>query len=68
MKNILLALTAAFVFSGCPDTTRVPKAPPRVPEPKAAQNLQTLQVKQPMGPAGQSWIVERAPERPVWPL
>ena len=64
MKNILLALTAAFVLSGCPDT-KVPKVPPKVPEPKATQSVQTLQVKQTIG---QSWIVERTPPWPVWPL
>ncbi len=64
MKNSLLALTAAFALSGCPDS-KVPKIPPKVPEPKAAQTVQTLQVNQ---PTGQSWIVERAPPRPVWPL
>lgn len=64
MKNILLALSAVFVLSGCPDT-KVPKLPPKVPEPKATQTVQTLQVNQ---MTGQSWIVERAPPRPVWPL
>lgn len=67
MKNILLALSAVFVLSGCPDT-KVPKLPPKVPEPKATQTVQTLQVNQPHQPSGQSWIVERAPPRPVWPL
>jgi Prokaryotic membrane lipoprotein lipid attachment site len=74
MKNMLLALSAAFVLSGCPDA-KVPKAPPKVPEPKAAAQTQhTLRVSQPSEmpdpgrPAGQSWIVERAAPRPVWPL
>lgn len=64
MKNISLALFAAFVLSGCPDT-KVPKVPPKVPEPKATQTVQTLQVNK---TTGQSWIVERAPPRPVWPM
>jgi len=39
MKPILpllpMALAGAFLLSGCPDTP-MPKAPPKVPEPKAA--------------------------------
>ena len=59
MKNSLLALTAAFVLSACPDT-KVPKAPPKVPEPKAVAAVQVSQHK------GQSWIAERAPHAAPW--
>ena len=61
MKNTLLALSVAFVLSGCPDT-KVPKIPPKVPEPKAAQALYSGH------PTGQSWIAERVPHLAPWPL
>ncbi len=41
MKSLLLPILtalAAFLLSGCPDN-KAPKAPPKVPEPKAAMHI-----------------------------
>jgi len=37
-----IALAGVLLLSGCPDT-QMPKAPPKVPEPKAANALQQTQ-------------------------
>ncbi|MCY7371926.1 MAG: hypothetical protein LH479_13975 [Polaromonas sp.] len=63
MKTTLIALTAMLMLSACPDT-KVPKAPPKVPEPKAALQTQ-MELPMPDRP-GQSWIVERV-RQPAWP-
>lgn len=55
MKTFLLSLMAAALLCGCPDN-KVPRKPPSIPEPKAAEPA-----KQSAAPAKQTpaapWLV-----------
>ncbi len=49
MKTLLLSLMAAALLCGCPDA-KVPKKPPVIPEPKAAE----MPAKQSVAPVFQA--------------